>query len=133
MAAPESISTEIGIAAGTASLRARRALALAQVLQTTLEPDTLIDLFGAEAAKDLDHDGLLYRDPDGGTERRVGRRAAHRCTYRLLVGGQRLGEIEISRRRRFSEQEVVVLEHLLGGLLYPLRNALMYRKAVHNA
>jgi len=115
------------------SWRARRALALAHALQTTLELDTLIDLFSTEAAKDVPHEGLTYRNPELQTERQVGRRASHSCSYRLLVGGHSLGELEISRRRRFSDQEIMLLEYMLGSLLYPLRNALMYRKAVHTA
>lgn len=115
------------------SWQARRALALAHALQTTLDLETLIELFSTEAAKDVAHDGLIYRNADMELELRRGRQAPHRCSYRLLVGGHSLGEVEVCRRRRFTEQETMLLEYMLSSLLYPLRNALMYRKAVYTA
>jgi len=44
-----------------------------------------------------------------------------------------LGEIAISRRRRFEEPELEQFEVLLSLLVYPVRNALLYRQALANA
>lgn len=117
----------------TVSWEARRALQLAHSLQTTLDVETLIELFSNESGKDLPHDGLVYRNPELAMEVSVGKVARHKCHYRLLIAGQILGELEFSRRRRFDEAELQLVEYLLSSLLYPLRNALLYRRALHTA
>jgi diguanylate cyclase (GGDEF)-like protein len=44
-----------------------------------------------------------------------------------------LGELKISRRKQFSEDEITKIKNILCGLLYPLRNALLFRKALESA
>jgi diguanylate cyclase (GGDEF)-like protein len=47
--------------------------------------------------------------------------------------GEFLGELTFRRNQRFSEDELGQLESLLASLLFPLRNALLYRAAVQSA
>lgn len=115
------------------SWEARRALQLAHTLQTTLEVESLIELFSAECSKDVTHDGLVYRNPETQLEVTLGNPGRHQCQYRLLIAGHTLGELEFSRRKRFTEAELQLLEYMLGSLLYPLRNALLYRQALQTA
>lgn len=115
------------------SWEARRALQLAHSLQTTLDVENLIELFSTECAKDIPHDGLTYRNPNLEMELTVGKASRHKCNYRLLVAGHTLGELELSRRRRFSDTELQLVEYMLSSLLYPLRNALLYQQALHTA
>jgi diguanylate cyclase (GGDEF)-like protein len=103
---------------------------LSQALQTTLELDTLIALFGAEIGKDVAHDGLRYWHTERDLECTLGENAANTCSYRLRIDGEDLGELKFFRRRRFAEAELVLIETRLSSLLYPLRNALKYRAAV---
>lgn len=116
-----------------ASWEARRALQLAHSLQTTLDVDTLIELFSTESGKDLHHDGLVFRNPELNLEVNLGNAGRHKCQYRLLIAGQMLGELEFSRRRRFDDAELQLVEYMLSSLLYPLRNALLYQRALHTA
>lgn len=44
-----------------------------------------------------------------------------------------LGTLRITRRQRFDEAELATLEQLVGVLVYPLRNAVLYRRAQHDA
>jgi diguanylate cyclase (GGDEF)-like protein len=44
-----------------------------------------------------------------------------------------MGELAFERDRRFSEDELAQLESLLASLLYPMRNALLYRTAMLSA
>ena len=44
--------------------------------------------------------------------------------------GDYLGELQLSRQTRFDEAELVSIEGLLATLLFPLRNALLYREAL---
>src|SRR5690606_5276548 len=63
----------------------------------------------------------------------LGERASHSASYRLSHEGEYLGELIFRRQKRFSEQELAQLESLLASLLYPLRNALLYRSALQSA
>lgn len=119
---------------GTHDVRkVRRTLELAHVLQTTLEVDNLFTLFSKELAKDVPHDGLAFRNAEHGIDIQLGTRARHTCEYRLSIGNHSLGEVELKRRRKFTEGETASLEYALSSLLYPLRNALMYHNAVATA
>ncbi len=115
------------------SWEARRALHLAHKLQTTLDVETLIELFHEESGKDVPHDGLVYRNAELDLELSSGKNGRHKCQYRLLIAGYILGELEFSRRRRFLDEELQLLEYMLSSLLYPLRNALLYRQALQTA
>jgi diguanylate cyclase (GGDEF)-like protein len=57
----------------------------------------------------------------------------HTCDYSLNIQQQYLGNITFSRKQRFSKDELIQLEVLLGTLIYPLRNALNYRDALNQA
>lgn len=115
------------------SWEARRALHLAHALQTTLDLESLIELFARESAKDLSYDGLVYRNPELELKVSAGKHGRHKCQYRLLIAGQALGEIELSNRKRFTDAELQLIEYTLSSLLYPLRNALLYRQALQTA
>lgn len=78
-------------------------------------------------------ESLLYRNESVGVNISIGKAAVHRCSYRITHAGEHLGELQISRSRRFTEGQLASLESLLGALLYPLRNALLYREAVSRA
>jgi diguanylate cyclase (GGDEF)-like protein len=110
-----------------------RALELATTLQTTLELDQLVKLFASEVHKQVAYDGLSYRNRELELEFPVGEAGRHQCTYQLSIAGHGLGELEFSRGRKFTEQDSLKLEYLLSALLYPLRNALMYRQALARA
>jgi diguanylate cyclase (GGDEF)-like protein len=63
----------------------------------------------------------------------LGERANHSAGYRLNHEGEYLGELTFRRNQRFSEDELGQLESLLASLLFPLRNALLYRAALQSA
>ncbi len=108
-------------------------LELLSVLQTTLELSQLLPLFSRQIRAWIPHDGFRYRNPDLNLEVQGGERARHSCSYRLTLEEQELGELILMRRRRFSEQELQSFEVLLCYLLYPLRNALLYYRALRSA
>ena len=110
-----------------------RVLELSSILQTTLEIDTQIDLFGKEIQRYLSIDGIVYTPP--GTEDKIiyGREASQRATYDLKLEEKSLGAVRVYREMPFAENEINSLENLLCALVYPLRNALSYRRAVELA
>jgi diguanylate cyclase (GGDEF)-like protein len=103
---------------------------LTQQLQTSLEIDRILEMFFQELRNFLGLDCLEYRLDGNGLHQRIGQPGLHRCSYRMTHAGSFLGEIVFSRKKRFSESQLLALETLLGNLLYPLRNALLYREAV---
>lgn len=106
---------------------------LLQSLQTTLEVDQILSLFCTGLKELLQIDALEYRHNSDPTPIQVGQPALHRCSYRISHAGSYLGELQFSRQQRFSENELLAIETMLGTLLYPLRNALMYREALQRA
>jgi diguanylate cyclase (GGDEF)-like protein len=109
------------------------ALRLNTVLQTTLDIGNLIKLFADELSILMPYDGFSYRNGTYEIDIGFGKAARHKCSYRLIVGEENLGEVTLSRRRKFQERETVTVEHLLVGLVCPLRNALTYLSAVRAA
>ena len=112
---------------------ASKVLALTGVLQTTLEINELINLFAKELSGFVRFDGASYQLPKLQIDISVGSLTNHSCQYQLLVTGEALGEIRLFRFYPFSKKELETIENLLSGLLYPLRNAILYHRAVQTA
>ncbi len=102
-------------------------------LQTSLEIERIIDLFFQQVPRLVGLDALSYQHAAHDVRIELGGRASHSAGYRLSHDGEYLGELIFRRSQRFSEEELGQLESLLASLLFPLRNALLYRNAVHSA
>ncbi|HHM05026.1 MAG TPA: GGDEF domain-containing protein [Gammaproteobacteria bacterium] len=109
------------------------ALKLNTILQTTLDVNTIIRLFAAELGGLVHHDHFRYRNPAYQLDLGWGKDARHSCSYRLIVHEEMLGELILQRRTKFTGREAMIIEKLLCGLVYPLRNALLYLSAVRAA
>jgi len=119
------IETDTGLPEGTA-----KALQIAGMLQTTLEFDTLIEVFSQQIHGLVPHDSVSYEYQPLQIAVANGKPEKHSCSYQLVVAAQTLGQLVFTRRRKFSANETHLLEHLLCCLVYPLRNAIMYRHAL---
>jgi diguanylate cyclase (GGDEF)-like protein len=119
--------------ANTSNNNLSAALRLNTVLQTTLDIGGLIKLFADELIVLMPFDGFTYRNATHEIDISFGKTARHKCSYRLIVGDENLGEVTLSRRRKFQDRETATMEHLLVGLVCPLRNALTYLSAVRAA
>jgi len=108
-------------------------LELASILQKTLETRELITLFAQELGKYIPFDGLTYTFEPLNVQIELGRITQHSCSYELLITEERLGHINLHRDSRFQERELAVAENMLAGLLYPLRNTLLYQLALQSA
>lgn len=112
------------------SMDNERLLNLARTLQTTLHLGRLLELFSVECRNAVPFDSLSYRNVADDIDLLIGRKSTHTCSYRLSIGSELLGEIGFTRGTRFEDREIELLEFLGSHLLYPLRNALLYRKAL---
>jgi diguanylate cyclase (GGDEF)-like protein len=99
-------------------------------LQTTLDVERLLELFSEHLRAAVPHTNYAFLSENAGLELKFGKRDRHMCSYRLLLETETLGEWRMSRSRRFSESELAMAEACLCRLLFPLRNALLYRRAL---
>jgi len=106
---------------------------ISQQLQTSLDVDEVLSQFSHEIKPFVAHDYLSYTNDLKNCAYSVGKNARHRLNYQLTIQNERLGQLVLSRKRKFSKSETEMLENLTSALLYPLRNALMYREAVRAA
>ncbi|MEO8491948.1 MULTISPECIES: GGDEF domain-containing protein [unclassified Pseudomonas] len=125
---------------GQPALRPRRPVTFAQLrqqlsqqLQTSLEPERILGLFFREVQRLVPLDALHYRHEASDLRLEFGHRGHHSVSYTLSHEGEHLGELIFRRNQRFTEDELSQLESLLATLLYPMRNALLYRAATRSA
>ncbi len=112
---------------------ASRVLELTGVLQTTLETHELLAIFAKEIQLVVPYGGLSYEFPGLHIEVNIGVESTHSCAYQLVVLEDHLGNMKFTRNEPFQEEELESIECLLAGLLYPLRNSLLYQRAVDSA
>lgn len=118
---------------GIAPAELQQTLKLAGLLQTSLEIDSILNFFLKSAQQIVNFDAAHYSFEEQNLELKYGKTQRHRCSYRLRLAGEFLGELVFTRRRRFAEQEMEHLESLMGQLIYPLRNAVWYQRALQTA
>jgi diguanylate cyclase (GGDEF)-like protein len=106
---------------------------LPSILQTTLELEKLILLFEEQIKPVLPFDSFHYMHAGVSCHIDTDTAHHHRCHYKLEMNGVYLGELTLTRRRKFSPEQIKLLEDLLCLLVYPLRNCLLYRQALASA
>jgi len=125
--------TPPGINPETQHRFASKVLALTGILQTTLETNELIALFAKEMSEFVEFDGIHYLLPALQIDIGLGQQSKHACDYQLVVSGEELGGLKLFRFYPFQKKELETVENLLAALLYPLRNTLLYHRAVQTA
>ena len=123
----------VGLAGGDDALRERGLADLLTRLQTTLDVGQLIRIFGASIQPAIPHASLGYGNPIQNLEVQTGVPQQHVCTYRLVLGDEALGHLVLTRATPFVHDEIVLFENFLVTLAFPLRNALMYQRALQSA
>ena len=118
---------------GIAPAELQQTLKLAGLLQTSLEIDSVLNFFLQSAQQVVNFDAAHFSFEEQKLNLKYGKTQRHRCSYRLRLAGEFLGELVFTRRRRFAEQEMEHLENLMGQLIYPLRNAIWYQRALQAA
>ena len=122
-------STQPPRPASVAQLRQQLSLQL----QVSLDAERILGIFFREIQRVIPLDSLTYTHQASDLRMEFGQRGHHSVSYRLSHTGEHLGELNFKRLQRFTEHEQAQLESLLSCLLYPLRNALLYRTATRSA
>ncbi|MDH5300391.1 MAG: GGDEF domain-containing protein [Gammaproteobacteria bacterium] len=110
-------------------------LKLTQSLQTTLDIDRLLLMFSNELSRLVPHDGLSFTCTEG-IKHQAGREADKHYVMTLKVPGKSeiIGVLRFDRDPTpFNLLELENIHRLSSNLAYPIRNALMYEKALLNA
>lgn len=102
-------------------------------LQTTLDIEQILRIFFNEIQHQVELSGCHYRTDSDDLNIQLGETGRHSCHYDLELNDERFGRISFTRGRRLLEREMALLERVMDALIYPLRNALLYRKAVATA
>jgi len=108
-------------------------LRISNALQSSLYVKDVIHAFSIEARRIVRRISLRYRNRGEGVAFQEGRLQLHRCTYELNLLGKSLGELTFMRSQPFSTDDQALIEVMLCALVYPLRNALMYERALKTA
>ena len=111
----------------------QRCFELVNTLQSTLDLAEQLRIFKCWIEQNIAVEGLHYHQPQHHISIALGVEAKHHSHYRLTTDDENLGEIQFSRGKPFSEEELSQLETALSSLLYPVRNALRYHVAVETA
>lgn len=111
----------------------QRTLKLAGLLQTSLDMESILQYFAESVQETVPFNSLEYRNPAIDFDFEYGKADRHSCAYRLSITGDALGEMKFTRNKRFLEDEMEQLENFIYHLVYPLRNAILYQKAIRAA
>jgi len=110
-----------------------KSLQLTGILQSTLEMNKILELFDDEISSVVPHDGFSYDNPEENYAMLFGVEARHRCSYQLVLLDKQIGNLVFYRNTKFTDNEIKQLETMIAALIYPLRNALLYKQAVEKA
>ena len=111
----------------------QRTLQLTGILQSTLELNKILELFGDEIASMVPHDGLIYENKAEDYLVQFGEKCRNRCSYKLTLLDKNVGELALYRDIKFTDEELNQLEIVIAALIYPIRNSLLYKSAIEKA
>lgn len=108
-------------------------LHISQLLQTSLELEKVLHLFHSELQQHLAIDSLGYRNEEHSIVLNYGNSRPHSCHYSLQINSSQQGDLILTRSKAFSSRELNFIEGLIGSLVCPIRNALLYQQAISAA
>ncbi len=103
---------------------------LAARLQTSLEIDRLWGFFLDEIRHLIPSCALAYHHADTDCHLQLGETAGFDMSYSLSNQEDCLGELRVFNHAPFCEWTLSELERAIGCMLFPVRNALLYRRAI---
>lgn len=106
---------------------------ISTALQTTLEFDKLITIFSNKIISIVPHSAYAYINFEMGQGIKKGVITRHSCSYALRFDAEQLGELSFMRNEPFTRHDLELLEALLCCLIWPLKNAILYQKALKMA
>ena len=108
-------------------------LRLGNLLHNSLDLNEVLRIFARELQRELAVKGLHYSEENLGIHIDIAETGIHRGQYRLESDGTELGQLQLSRDKRFTKRELERMELMIGCLVPALRNALQYLSAMQTA
>jgi len=105
-------------------------LRLLSRLQTTLDPVQVMRIYFDEMQGVLQLEGMRWQCRELSVDAEFGRAGRVRYVCRLSMGDECFGELALSRREPPREADEALFEQTLALLIHPLRNAVMYQRAL---
>jgi diguanylate cyclase (GGDEF)-like protein len=102
-------------------------------LQQSIELNPLLHSFYEQVIQMVHCDSILYENKSNEFSCFIGSNQKHYCKYRLELEKSELGMLICTRSTPFTLIEMQQLEKSISLLIYPLRNALLYRNAMNQA
>jgi diguanylate cyclase (GGDEF)-like protein len=106
---------------------------LTRRLQTTLDCSDIISMFADEIKTVVVFDQMIHEASNQETIYIGDKASIHSCQYNLSMDETDLGSLTFSRKKRFLEEELCIIERLASTLVFPLRNAKLYQLALRAA
>ena len=106
---------------------------LTRRLQTTLDCSDIIRMFADEVKTVVAFDQMTHEASNQETIYIGDKASIHSCQYNLSMDETDLGSLTFSRKKRFIEEELCIIERLASTLVFPLRNAKLYQLALRAA
>lgn len=103
---------------------------LATALHTTLDAEQMLSIFSAYTRERIPHSGLRFAPQRSRFALRVGDDGPARWETSIVVEEELLGQLSVCVHAELSSWESDELHRLSKGIRYPLRNALLHRRAV---
>ncbi|WP_057830949.1 GGDEF domain-containing protein [Colwellia sp. TT2012] len=111
----------------------RQVLDFMTQLQTTLDIDTLLNIFAVEAARYVDFSGLYFKSQSFNKALRGSRKAKKERRFDLKIADDFIGTLSYGINSPISLTNYKVLQQLHLCLLHPLKNAIAYHAAMQLA
>lgn len=108
-------------------------LRISNALQSSLYVKDVVHAFSSEVRRVVRRVAVRYRNRAEDLIFQEGRPQLHRCSYELNLLGKSMGEVSFMRNQPFNTEEQALFEVVLCALVYPLRNALMYERALRSS
>lgn len=100
------------------------------LLQQSLDIETILKFFFYTVSHEFMLQAATYENNIFHIHWQTGNPATHRIQYRLTHEHTYLGEVNLSRKTKFTEAEIERLELFTSLLIFPIKNALMYHNAL---
>ncbi|MDH5232193.1 MAG: GGDEF domain-containing protein [Gammaproteobacteria bacterium] len=108
-------------------------LHLGGILQTTLDINQLFEFYSRKIMPAIPHRGIHFSSPSLDIDYYLGAKTEFEHSYELIIKDETLGVITLYHEWAFSDRDLKVLTYTLYSLAFPLRNALLYQKAIQAA
>lgn len=106
---------------------------LTRRLQTSLDTRKIVELFSEELSNIIEFQQFSFQNEDGVSFISGDKSGIHSCQFNLTLDHTILGSIKLSRKKRFIEEELAIIERLASTLVFPLNNAKLYHAALQSA